>query len=138
MKAQIVICQNTQQIICTDYAKGKDHDMNIFKNSRIVVLTNIIKDFDLGYKGVQKMMSNVNLPFKKSKNHKLTKEEKSYNKSLSSKRVVVENILARIKIFKVVCDRYRNRRKRFGLRFNLICGICNMERIIYATKISKN
>ncbi|MDR0637616.1 MAG: IS5/IS1182 family transposase, partial [Spirochaetaceae bacterium] len=32
------------------------------------------------------------------------------------------------KRFKIVADRYRNRRKRFGLRFNLICGICNFER----------
>ncbi|MDR2707980.1 MAG: IS5/IS1182 family transposase, partial [Nitrososphaerota archaeon] len=29
--------------------------------------------------------------------------------------------------FKIVSDRYRNRRKRFGLRFNLIAGICNYE-----------
>ena len=32
-----------------------------------------------------------------------------------------------IKRFKIVSDRYRNRRKRFGLRFNLIAAIYNME-----------
>jgi len=29
-----------------------------------------------------------------------------------------------------VSDQYRNRRKRFGLRFNLIAGICNYERLL--------
>ena len=33
-----------------------------------------------------------------------------------------------IKRFKILSDRYRNRRKRFLLRFNLICGICNFDR----------
>ncbi|MDR0640435.1 MAG: IS5/IS1182 family transposase, partial [Holosporales bacterium] len=28
---------------------------------------------------------------------------------------------------KIVADKYRNRRKRFGLRFNLIAAICNRE-----------
>ncbi|MDR0581312.1 MAG: IS5/IS1182 family transposase, partial [Holosporaceae bacterium] len=29
--------------------------------------------------------------------------------------------------FKIIADKYRNRRKRFGLRFNLIAAICNWE-----------
>ncbi|MCL2853878.1 MAG: IS5/IS1182 family transposase, partial [Defluviitaleaceae bacterium] len=29
--------------------------------------------------------------------------------------------------FKILAERYRNRRKRFGLRLNLLAGICNFE-----------
>ena len=29
--------------------------------------------------------------------------------------------------FKITADRYRNRRKRFGLRFNLIAGVYNFD-----------
>ncbi|MDR1159255.1 MAG: IS5/IS1182 family transposase, partial [Syntrophomonadaceae bacterium] len=29
--------------------------------------------------------------------------------------------------FRIVSDKYRNRRKRFGLRFNLIAAITNMN-----------
>ncbi|HEV2601212.1 MAG TPA: IS5/IS1182 family transposase, partial [Candidatus Babeliales bacterium] len=36
-------------------------------------------------------------------------------------------VIGMIKRFKIVSDKYRNRRKRFGLRFNLIAGICNFE-----------
>jgi hypothetical protein len=32
-----------------------------------------------------------------------------------------------IKRFKIIADRYRNRRKRFALRFNLIAGVYNLE-----------
>ena len=57
----------------------------------------------------------------------LTKEDKRKNRELSSERVVNENVIGMIKRFKIVSDRYRNRRKRFGLRFNLIAAIYNME-----------
>jgi hypothetical protein len=44
----------------------------------------------------------------------------------------------RLKIFKILADRYRNRRKRFGLRFNLIAGLYNHElRLSSAKEISK-
>jgi hypothetical protein len=32
-----------------------------------------------------------------------------------------------VKRFRILSERYRNRRKRFGLRFNLIAGIHNFE-----------
>jgi hypothetical protein len=32
-----------------------------------------------------------------------------------------------IKRFRIVSDKHHNRRKRFSLRFNLICGICSFE-----------
>lgn len=67
------------------------------------------------------------MPKKKSKKKPLTKEEKQNNKRLSSQRVFVEHVIGKLKIFKILSDRYRNRRKRFGLRFNLIAGIYNFE-----------
>ncbi|MDR2042674.1 MAG: IS5/IS1182 family transposase, partial [Tannerella sp.] len=32
--------------------------------------------------------------------------------------------------FRILSERYRNRRKRFALRFNLIAAICNLDLII--------
>ena len=40
-----------------------------------------------------------------------------------------ENVRGMLKRFKIISDKYRNRRKRFGLRFNLIAGIYNLELI---------
>ncbi|NSX83763.1 hypothetical protein GOM44_05960 [Wolbachia endosymbiont of Atemnus politus] len=49
----------------------------------------------------------------------LSKEKKAENRALSTRRVVVKNVIGLLKRFKIISDRYRNRRKRFGLRFCL-------------------
>jgi hypothetical protein len=67
------------------------------------------------------------VPKKKGKNKPLTKEDKKKNQLLASERVLNENVIGMIKRFKIVADKYRNRRKRFRLRFNLIASIYNLE-----------
>lgn len=67
------------------------------------------------------------MPKKNTKKHPLTKEEKRQNQKISSERVLNENVIGMLKRFKIIADKYRNRRKRFGLRFNLIAGIYNYE-----------
>jgi len=70
---------------------------------------------------------NSALPKKKTKGAPLTREDKKKNRKLASERVLNENVISMVKRFKIIADRYRNRRKRFGLRFNLIAGIYNYE-----------
>jgi hypothetical protein len=82
---------------------------------------------DTGYQGIKKIHTNSSLPKKRTKKRPLTKEKKIENKKLSSQRVLNENVIGMLKRFKVIADKYRNRRKRFGLRFNLIAGIYNFE-----------
>jgi len=82
---------------------------------------------DTGYQGITKLHSNTQLPKKRTKKNPLTTEDKHNNQMLSSERVLNENVIGMLKRFKIIADRYRNRRKRFGLRFNLIAGIYNME-----------
>ena len=82
---------------------------------------------DGGYQGLQKKHAKVLLPNKQSKLKKLTKEEKRANRELARIRIRVENVIRRLKIFRILGERYRNRRRRLGLRFNLISGIYNFE-----------
>lgn len=82
---------------------------------------------DSGYTGIQKIQSTTRLPRKKQKGKVLTKEEKQENHAIASERVANENVIGCLKRFKILSDRYRNRRKRFGLRFNLISGIYNRD-----------
>ncbi len=77
--------------------------------------------------GIHKLHSNSQVPKKKPRNGELTDLDKKRNRELARKRVVGEHINRRLKIFKILADRYRNRRKRFGLRFNLIAGLYNYE-----------
>ena len=82
---------------------------------------------DTGYQGLQKLHANTRIPKKRTKKNPLTQADKKANQALSSRRVFNENVIAMVKRFKIVQDRYRNRRKRFGLRFNLISGLYNFE-----------
>ena len=103
------------------------HDFKLYQRSNTAIHPDIKSINDSGYQGLQKMHTNTELPKKKSKGSSLSKSDKAYNKELSSKRSLNDNVIASIKRFKIVADRYRNRRRRFGLRFNLICGIYNWE-----------
>jgi Transposase DDE domain len=82
---------------------------------------------DSGFQGVQKEHANTALPTKNPKLHPLTKEPKQVNRALSRQRILVENVIGSLKRFRILAERYRNRRNRFGLRFNLVAAIYNME-----------
>lgn len=82
---------------------------------------------DSGYTGIKKLQGTSLLPKKRSRSHPLTKDETRINRNISSERALNENIIGRLKRFKILNDKYRNRRKRFGLRLNLIAGIHNWE-----------
>ena len=127
LKSQITVDKESKKIISTDLSNGKMHDFKLYKRSNTAIHPDIKSINDSGYQGLQKMHINTELPKKKSKGSSLSKSDKAYNKELSSKRSLNENVIASIKRFKIVADRYRNRRRRFGLRFNLICGIYNWE-----------
>jgi hypothetical protein len=57
----------------------------------------------------------------------LSKADRRHNHALASKRIVVEHVIGRLKRFRIIADRYPNRRRRFSLRFKLIAGIYNYE-----------
>ncbi|HEX0127079.1 TPA: transposase, partial [Streptococcus pneumoniae] len=78
-----------------------------------------------------KIYPQAQTPRKSSKLKPLTAEDKACNHALSKERSKerskVENIFAKVKTFKMFSTTYRNHRKRFGLRMNLIAGIINHE-----------
>ncbi len=119
--------KKNRKILALDFANGKQHDFKLFKDSRIKTAKETMVLADTGYLGIKKIISNSQIPHKRSKKHPLTKEEKEENREISSKRVLCENVIGSVKRFRVLSERYRNRRKRFGLRFSLIAGIHNFE-----------
>jgi len=120
-----VVDKGTKEVICTAFGNGKKHDFRLFKESKVRWTEKTCGVTDSGYTGIRKLQKNSRLPKKSSKKKPLTREEKKQNREISSERVVNENVIGSLKRFKIVSDRYRNRRKRFGLRFNLIAGVHN-------------
>jgi hypothetical protein len=118
VKTQVVVDRGTGAVVCTAFAAGRRHGFRLFKESRVRFGAGVEVKADTGYQGIQRLHGNSVLPRKRPKKRALTREDKAFNHSASS---------GRIERFRVVSDRYRNRRKRFALRFNLISGICNYE-----------
>ncbi|WP_226890096.1 IS5 family transposase [Nostoc sp. MG11] len=127
LKSQVVVAQNTGEILCTAHGKGKEHDFRIFKSSKLPLREDIECLGDKGYQGIHKVHAKSRIPKKKPRGGELSREDKKSNQELAKIRVVGEHINRKLKVFKILSDRYRNRRKRFGLRFNLIAGLYNYE-----------
>jgi hypothetical protein len=123
----VVVDKKTRKVICTAFGEGKRHDFRLFKDSKTNIHPDILVELDTGYVGIKKIHANSVLPKKKSKKNPLTTEDKANNRKISSERVTNEHAIGFIKRFKILSERYRNRRRRFGLRFNLIAGICNYD-----------
>ena len=130
--------QETGEIICTAHGPGKMHDFRLFKRSRLPLKQTIKCLVDKGYQGIKKLHTNSQVPQKKPRKGTLSDEAKKRNRELARQRVIGEHVHRKLKIFKILADRYRNRRKRFGLRFNLIVGLYNYELRLAAIKISNH
>ena len=131
LKSQLVIDRATGRIICTFFGKGRRHDFKLFQASGVHFHQETESLQDKGYQGIQKLHANIHansrLPKKKPRGGKLSAADKAYNRELAQERVVIEQVNRRLKIFKILSERYRNRRRRFGLRCNLIAALYNYE-----------
>jgi hypothetical protein len=103
------------------------HDFKLLKRSRLPFVSSQICLADKGYQGFSKCHRAACLPTKKPRNQPLPEAEKQHNRALARLRVRVEHVIRRFKIFRIFSGRYRNRRRRFGLRLNLIAGLLNYE-----------
>ena len=117
----------SRRILCVRMGKGRRHDFHLWKSSRVRVHPAVQIACDTGYQGIQKFHANCLKPVKATRKHPLTKEQKQVNRTVNSRRVVIEHTIRRLKIFRILGERYRNRRRRFGLRLNLIAAISNLE-----------
>lgn len=119
----------TLKIYSIAQVRGSVHDFKLFKETYIGISNKIKILGDSGYQGITKIHTNSETPTKASKLHSLTEEEKSNNRRISKERIFIEHINSHIKRFKIMSNRYRNKRKKHGLRMSLICGIYNYELI---------
>lgn len=112
---------------------GKVHDKAMVESLSFNTQIDLLAD--LGFLAWKPSNVRLILPHKKPRNTKsqkreLTQDQKEFNKNLSRKRVKVENVLAHVKILRIVKD--KNRNYRFGFRENLMktaCGLYNFRKI---------
>lgn len=120
-----MVDSQSQKVICTAHGIGKEHDYQLFKRSQVKPLSLIEILADKGYQGIKQIHSLSYTPFKKPKKKPLSLSKKEYNRELARQRIYIEHVIRCLKIFRILAYPYRNRRRRFGLRFNLIAGLYN-------------
>lgn len=106
-----MVNQATRAIVCTAYAKGRVHNFQIFKHSRLPLNPQIQLLADKGYQGILKLHHNSQTPKKKPRKATLDNAAHGYNRDLARRRVLAEHVNRRLKIWRILAERYRNQVK---------------------------
>ena len=101
---------------------GKTSDINIFRDSRnkLVPSQKFLGDANIGDDA-------ITTPDKKRKNTEISQLQKPKNKQLSSRRIPVEHMIGRVKIFRVASDRFRLARHRYSQVIMAVCGLVRLR-----------
>lgn len=125
IKNEIIITGQGKIVSASDSVPGRVSDITVRRRS-----APLPKDAhvyaDSGYQGLQDEHPNIDIPYKKSKKHPLTMDEREYNHGLSRFRVRVEHKIAQIKRFRMLSDRFRYPRSTHAAKFAIVAGIVNI------------
>ena len=127
IKAQILADARTLRIYSVRFAPGSMHDYALLKASGLPLSSRIELLADKGYVGIKSLHLNSTVPTKASKRKPLTEDDRRLNAEISMRRLPIEHINRALKRWRILSGRYRNKRRRFGLRFSLLCGIYNFQ-----------
>jgi hypothetical protein len=127
IKAQLIVCLNTLQILLIVCGKGRTHDVTLLKRCRLRIKQELKKYADSGYQGILKLYPNSLTPIKKPRNRELTKAERRYNRELAKIRIAIEHVNRRCKIFRIVKDTYRGKHKNYHKTWTVVAALVNFR-----------
>jgi len=127
IKTQMLANQEGRPCHVSDSVPGSHHDLNLERQSKInEQLPPQVKMMgDKGYQGLQNDNPErmVELPTRKPRGGELTDEQKDANRALGGIRIVVEHVLAHVKVFQVLYQVYRHSRALYNRIFRLVVGL---------------
>lgn len=131
-KTQILIDEKLKILDVSKSYPGSIHDKKIFdlENTASKIPLNSTLLGDLGYLGTPKEHPNIkiDLPYKKFRGlHKLSDDQKEFNRRHSRMRVPVEHVIGRIKVFKICSNIYRGKEKKYNQIFRNIAALVNLN-----------
>lgn len=100
---------------------GKVHDKKVFDTARVQPPPGRSRSGDLGYLGAP-----LRVPHRKPKGGSLTEEQKRDNRLHASERIVVEHTIGKMKVFKIVSERFRNPLRSHTPIFKAVAGLYNL------------
>ena len=129
VKTQYTVNKDGKIMHKTRHSPGRRHDYSVYKIKHMTLPGSITSFLDLGYLGIQNdfPQEDTVLPYKKQRGAKLDAEQKRFNRCHSKMRVVVEHTISKIKKFRIMWDRFRNRLCRYDVINDIICGLVNLR-----------
>lgn len=140
VKTQLTVNSSGLIVHKTDrHARGRRHDLDVYRERHPDLPKEVQRVFDLGYKGVTKGFPELNCvhPFKRKgaggrghrgrKAEPLTPEQRRFNTELSRTRVVVEHTISRLKKFNIFGQEYRNRLRNYDVMTDIVSGLVNLR-----------
>ena len=137
VKTQITVNMDGLIVHKTPHARGSRHDYALFNWRHPRLPGNVRLGVDLGYDGIQSdyPVFNVLVPVKRRSPGRgkrgvnaveLTCEQEAFNRRLSGERVV-EHAISRLKKFRIMAHKFRNRLKNYDAMTDIACGLVNLR-----------
>ncbi len=102
---------------------GKTSDIKLFRDTRHKFAPSQKFLGDKAYVGDDA----ITTPHKKRKNTEISELQKQENKQLSSRRIAVEHMIRRVKVFRVASDKFRLARHRYSQVIMAVCGLVRLR-----------
>ncbi len=124
IKNQIVSLPEGKDIIDIKVGSpGPTADIKLFREQQTKFDNEQEFEGDKAYQGGE----NITTPHKKKKKQKLSEQQKEENKALSSKRIFIEHLIRRVKIFQVASQRFRLNADVYNEIVLLVCGLVRLR-----------
>jgi len=121
IKHQIIANKKGKILAVGKSSCGKLHDKKDYERQRFILPKGVPKKADMGYIG-----TSWQTPIKKPKGGSLSEQDKLFNRAFSKERIIIEHVIGKMKIFKILAERFRNRREKHMMIFKNIAGLYNM------------
>lgn len=121
VKTQIVVTTRGTIVHVSRTVPGNRHDKKLFDQTKLAIPRGIKLLGDLGYLGAR----GVSLPYKSSKLKPLTKQQQRHNQQHARWRIIAEHVLAQLKKFQILAQRFRNQLDTYNQIFQNIALLYN-------------
>ncbi|MGB7518239.1 MAG: transposase family protein [Spirulinaceae cyanobacterium] len=123
-KNQFIVLPGGQDIVDVSIGElGKTSDIALFRKGRDRLDKKQQFLADKAYIGEE----SITTPCKKPKKGELTDRQKESNRRLSSRRIGVEHLICRLKVFRVASERFRLARHRYTQVIMVVCGLVRLH-----------
>ncbi len=123
-KNSMISCSKGEDIIdVTVGARGPASDINLFRQQQAKFSPEQEFVGDKAYVGAARTTT----PTKKPKGGELTTEQPEENKKISSRRIFIEHLIRRLKIFRIAAEKFRLNPEHYQTVILTICGLVRLR-----------